>query len=156
MARFFLDFTQKESCGKCTFCRIGTKRMLEILTRITEGEGKPEDIAKLEELSAQIKDGSLCGLGQTAPNPVLTTLKYFREEYEAHINHKKCPAGNCTKLLTYEVISDKCTGCTICAVNCPTKAIDGNRKETHFIREDACIKCGMCFTKCTFDAIIKY
>jgi len=156
MARFFLDFTQKESCGKCTFCRIGTKRMLEILTRITEGNGKPEDIETLEELSTQIKDASLCGLGQTAPNPVLTTLKYFREEYEAHINHKKCPAGSCTKLLTYEVIPETCTGCTICAVNCPTKAIDGKRKETHFVRQQDCIKCGMCFTKCSFDAIKKY
>jgi NADH-quinone oxidoreductase subunit F len=156
MARFFLDFTQKESCGKCTFCRVGTKRMLEILKRITEGEGKESDIETLEELSVQIKDGSLCGLGQTAPNPVLTTLKYFRNEYEDHILHKKCTAGTCTKLLTYEIISDACTGCTICAKNCPTDAIDGNRKEIHFIRQNACIKCGMCFTKCTFEAIRKF
>ncbi|MCF6367072.1 MAG: NADH-quinone oxidoreductase subunit NuoF [Bacteroidales bacterium] len=156
MARFFLDFTQKESCGKCTFCRIGTKRMLEILTKITEGEGQEGDIEKLEELSYQIKDGSLCGLGQTAPNPVLTTIKYFRHEYEAHIKEKRCPAANCTKLLTYEVISDLCTGCTACAVNCPTDAIDGERKEIHFIRQDACINCGMCFSKCNFDAIKVY
>lgn len=156
MARFFLDFTQKESCGKCTFCRVGTKRMLEILTRITEGEGKESDIGTLIELSHQIKDASLCGLGQTAPNPVLTTIKYFRDEYEAHIKDKKCPAGSCTKLLTYEIIPDACTGCTICAKNCPTDAIDGARKEIHFIRQDACISCGMCVTKCNFDAIKVY
>ncbi|NOZ47600.1 MAG: NADH-quinone oxidoreductase subunit F [Chlorobi bacterium] len=153
MARFFLDFTQKESCGKCTFCRVGTKRMLEILTRITEGEGEEGDIEKLELLSYQIKDSSLCGLGQTAPNPVLTTIKYFRNEYEAHIRDKKCPAKSCKKLLTYEVIEDKCTGCTVCAKNCPVEAIDGTRKEIHFIRQDACIKCGVCFDKCKFDAI---
>lgn len=154
MARFFLDFTRKESCGKCTFCRVGTKRMLEILTRITEGEGKEGDIEKLEELAYQIKDNSLCGLGQTAPNPVLTTIKYFRHEYEAHINDKKCPAKNCKKLLTYTVDPEKCTGCTVCAKNCPTNAIDGARKEVHFIRQDACIQCGMCYSKCKFDAII--
>ncbi len=156
MARFFLDFTQKESCGKCTFCRVGTKRMLEILTRITEGEGKEGDIEKLEELSYHIKDGSLCGLGQTAPNPVLTTIKYFRSEYEAHIKDKKCPAGNCTKLLTYEVVAEKCTGCTVCAKNCPSDAIDGERKGVHFIRTEDCIQCGACVTKCNFDAIITY
>jgi len=156
MARFFLDFTQKESCGKCTFCRVGTKRMLEILTKITEGEGEEGDIEKLEELSHQIKDGSLCGLGQTAPNPVLTTLKYFRHEYEAHIKDKRCPAGNCAKLLTYEVIADLCTGCTACALNCPTNCIDGERKEVHFIRQEDCIHCGMCYSKCNFDAIKVY
>ncbi len=153
MSRFFLDFTQKESCGKCTFCRIGTKRMLEILTRITEGEGKEGDIEKLELLSYQIKDSSLCGLGQTAPNPVLTTIKYYRNEYEAHIRDKKCPAKSCKKLLTYEVIEENCTGCTVCAKNCPVDAIDGERKELHFIRQDACIKCGVCYDKCKFDAI---
>jgi len=134
IARFFLDFTCKESCGKCTFCRVGTKRMLEILERITQGEGQEGDIEKLEELAYQIKDNSLCGLGQTAPNPVLTTIKYFRHEYEAHINDKKCPAKNCKKLLTYTVDPEKCTGCTVCAKNCPTNAIDGARKELHFIR----------------------
>ncbi len=153
VAKFFLDFTQKESCGKCTFCRIGTKRMLEILTRITEGKGEMEDIERLEELAQQIKDSSLCGLGQTAPNPVLTTLKYFRDEYEAHIRDKKCPAKVCTSLLTYEVDADKCTGCTVCAKNCPTNCIDGERKEVHFINQDGCIKCGTCYTKCKFDAI---
>ena len=153
VAKFFLDFTQKESCGKCTFCRVGTKRMLEILTRITEGKGEPADIDRLEDLAYEIKDNSLCGLGQTAPNPVLTTLRYFRNEYEAHINEKKCPAKACKSLLTYEVIPDKCTGCTVCAKNCPVDAIDGERKGIHFIRQDDCIKCGMCYTKCKFDAI---
>ncbi|HBX53740.1 MAG: NADH dehydrogenase [Bacteroidetes bacterium RIFOXYA12_FULL_35_11] len=153
MARFFLDFTQKESCGKCTFCRIGTKRMLEILIRITEGEGKEGDIEALEELSYQIKDNSLCGLGQTAPNPVLTTIKYFRNEYEAHIKDKKCPARNCKKLLTYTVIEEKCTGCTVCAKNCPVNCISGERKKLHVINQDTCIKCGVCFTKCKFEAI---
>jgi len=156
VAKFFLNFTKKESCGKCTFCRIGTKRMLEILTRITDGEGKEGDIEKLEELAYQIKDSSLCGLGQTAPNPVLTTIKYFRHEYEAHIHDKRCAAKVCTKLLTYEVVAENCTGCTICAKNCPTNAIDGGRKEVHFIRQDACIQCGACFTKCKFDAIKIY
>ncbi|MEA3446006.1 MAG: NADH-ubiquinone oxidoreductase-F iron-sulfur binding region domain-containing protein, partial [Bacteroidota bacterium] len=125
IARFFLDFTQKESCGKCTFCRIGTTRMLEILTRITEGDGREGDIEKLQELAYQIKDSSLCGLGQTAPNPVLTTIKYFRDEYEAHIRDKKCPAKSCKQLLTYEVVADACTGCTVCAKNCPVDAISG-------------------------------
>lgn len=154
MARFFLDFTQKESCGKCTFCRIGTKRMLEILTRICNGEGKEGDIEMLEELAVQIKDGSLCGLGQTAPNPVLTTIKYFRNEYEAHINDKKCPARNCKKLLTYKVDTEKCTGCTVCAKNCPTNAISGERKQVHLINQETCIKCGVCYSKCKFEAIL--
>ena len=153
VAKFFLDFTQKESCGKCTFCRIGTKRMLEILTRITEGKGEEGDIERLEELSYQIKDNSLCGLGQTAPNPVLTTIKYFRDEYEAHIRDKKCPAQVCTNLLTYTVDEDNCTGCTVCAKNCPVDAISGARKELHNIDQDVCIKCGVCYTKCKFEAI---
>ncbi|MGD9493331.1 MAG: NADH-ubiquinone oxidoreductase-F iron-sulfur binding region domain-containing protein [Bacteroidales bacterium] len=154
MARFFLDFTQKESCGKCTFCRVGTKRMLEILTRITEGEGRDGDIELLEELCEQIKTSSLCGLGQTAPNPVLTTLKYFRHEYEAHIYDKKCPAHNCKKLLTYTIETDKCTGCTVCAKNCPVNAISGERKLPHLIDQSLCIKCGVCYSKCKFDAIV--
>ncbi len=153
VAKFFLDFTQKESCGKCTFCRIGTKRMLEILTRITEGKGEEGDIEKLEELSYQIKDNSLCGLGQTAPNPVLTTIKYFRDEYETHIRDKKCTAMVCTNLLTYTVHEENCTGCTVCARNCPVDAISGERKEIHHIDQDACIKCGVCYTKCKFEAI---
>jgi len=153
VAKFFLDFTQKESCGKCTFCRIGTKRMLEILIRITEGDGRDGDIELLEELAYQIKDTSLCGLGQTAPNPVLTTIRYFRNEYEAHIYHKKCPAKVCKKLLTYEVDATKCTGCTVCAKHCPTKAIDGDRKQLHSIRQDDCIRCGECYSRCKFDAI---
>ncbi len=153
VAKFFLDFTRKESCGKCTFCRIGTKRMLEILERISKGEGREGDIDKLLELAGEIKNNSLCGLGQTAPNPVLTTIKYFRDEYEAHIRDKKCPAKVCKNLLTYTVDEGKCTGCTVCAKNCPTKAIDGERKKVHFIRQDACIRCGMCFSKCKFEAI---
>ena len=156
IARFFLDFTQKESCGKCTFCRIGTKRMLEILTRITEGEGREGDIEMLEELAVQIKDASLCGLGQSAPNPVQTTIKYFRNEYEAHIRDKKCPAKNCKKLLTYEVDPENCTGCMVCKKGCSVNAIDGERKEVHFIRQENCIKCGVCFTKCKFKAIKLY
>lgn len=153
VAKFFLDFTQKESCGKCTFCRIGTKRMLEILERITKGEGKDGDIELLEELAYQIKDNSLCGLGQTAPNPVLTTIRYFRDEYQAHILDKKCPAKVCKPLLTYEIIEDKCTGCTICSKNCPSNAITGERKALHYVHQELCIKCGMCFTKCKFQAI---
>jgi NADH-quinone oxidoreductase subunit F len=153
VAKFFLNFTQEESCGKCTFCRVGTKRMLEILTRITEGKGEVEDLDKLEDLAYAIKDNSLCGLGQTAPNPVLTTMRYFKHEYEAHIRDKKCPAKACKALLTYEVIANNCTGCTVCAKNCPVNAIDGERKQIHFIRQDDCIKCGMCYTKCKFEAI---
>lgn len=153
VAKFFLDFTRKESCGKCTFCRMGTKRMLEILERITEGEGEEGDIEKLEELAYQIKNNSLCGLGQTAPNPVLTTIKYFRDEYEAHIRDKKCPSLACKKLLTYTVIPENCTGCTVCAKNCPVDAISGQRKEVHIIDQEKCIKCGLCYTKCKFEAI---
>ena len=155
VAKFFLNFTQSESCGKCTPCREGTKRMLEILTRITEGKGKMEDIDLLERLGKVIKSTALCGLGQTAPNPVLTTLKYFRHEYEAHIKDKKCPAGVCQALIKYEILADKCTGCTRCARNCPTNAISGKVKEPHVIDQEKCIKCGTCFEKCKFAAIIK-
>ncbi|MBQ7740029.1 MAG: NADH-quinone oxidoreductase subunit NuoF [Eubacterium sp.] len=155
MAKFFLDFTAKESCGKCIHCRIGTKRMLEMLERITKGEGKEGDIELLEELCYSIKDGALCGLGQTAPNPVLTTIKYFRNEYEAHIKNKKCPAGECSELIEYKIIADKCRGCTLCARNCPVDAISGTVKEPHIIDTAKCIKCGKCYTSCKFDAIIK-
>ncbi len=153
IARFFLDFTQKESCGKCTFCRLGTKRMLEILTRICEGEGKEGDLEILEDLADSIKDSSLCGLGQTAPNPVLTTIKYFRDEYQAHIRDKKCPAKSCKKLLTYTIKEDKCTGCMVCARACPADAIEGEKKQLHVIDQELCIKCGLCYTKCRFEAI---
>ena len=154
VAKFFLDFTRKESCGKCTFCRMGTMRMLEILDRITNGKGKEGDIEKLEELSNQIKDNSLCGLGQTAPNQVLTTIKYFRDEYEAHIFHKKCPAKVCRPLLTYTVDPEKCTGCLVCLKNCPVNAITGERKKPHFINQEICTKCGVCYTKCKFESIL--
>ena len=154
VAKFFLDFTRKESCGKCTFCRMGTMRMLEILERITNGNGKAGDIEKLEELAYQIKDNSLCGLGQTAPNPVLTTIRYFRDEYEAHIGHKKCPAKVCRPLLTYTVDQEKCTGCLVCLKNCPAKAITGERKKPHFIDQSLCTKCGVCYSKCKFSSII--
>ncbi len=155
MAKFFLDFTAKESCGKCIHCRIGTTRMLEILTRITEGEGKSGDIELLEELCYAIKDGALCGLGQTAPNPVLTTIKYFRDEYEAHIENKTCPAGECSGLIEYSIIADKCKGCTLCARNCPVNAISGSVKNPHSIDTDKCIKCGKCIGNCKFGAIIR-
>ncbi|MDP2236135.1 MAG: NADH-quinone oxidoreductase subunit NuoF [Bacteroidales bacterium] len=154
LAKFFLHFTQDESCGKCTFCRIGTKRMLEILERITEGKGKESDIELLENLAFQIKNNSLCGLGQTAPNPVLTTLKYFKAEYEAHIFDKKCPAKVCKPLLKYSINPDTCTGCMVCGKKCPTNAIDGDRKKVHVINQSMCIQCGECFNVCRFDAVI--
>lgn len=155
MAKFFLDFTAKESCGKCVHCRIGTTRMLEILTRITEGKGKEGDVELLEELCYGIKDGALCGLGQTAPNPVLTTIKYFKDEYIAHIENKTCPAGECTSLIEYSIIEDKCKGCTLCARNCPVDAISGSVKQPHTIDADKCIKCGKCMQNCKFGAIIR-
>lgn len=153
MAQFFLDFTAKESCGKCIHCRIGTKRMLEILNRIVKGEGREGDIELLEELCYSIKDGALCGLGQTAPNPVLTTIKYFKNEYEAHINDKKCPAKSCPDLLEYTIDADKCRGCTLCAKKCPANAISGEVKSAHKIDRDKCIKCGSCVSVCRFGAV---
>lgn len=154
MAKFFLDFTRKESCGKCIHCRIGTKRMLEILERLTEGKGKEGDIELLESLAVQIKDGSLCGLGQTAPNPVLSTIRYFRSEYEAHLYDKSCPAKQCKSLVKYTISAESCVGCTLCARNCPVDAISGERKETHVIDQDLCIKCGKCYDVCKFSAVI--
>ena len=155
IAKFFLEFTVEESCGKCTPCRIGTKRMLEILDKITKGQAKPEDIDRLEELCYYVKANSACGLGQTAPNPVLSTLKYFRDEYDAHIYDKKCPAGVCKALLSYYIDADKCKGCTLCARNCPANAITGSVKNLHVIDPEKCIKCGVCMEKCKFGAVYK-
>ena len=155
IAKFFLEFTVEESCGKCTACRIGTKRMLEILTKITKGQATMEDLDKLEDLCYYVKSNSLCGLGQTAPNPVLSTLRYFRDEYEAHIKEKRCPAGVCKALLSYNIDRDKCRGCTLCARTCPAGAIMGSVKNPHVIDQTKCIKCGACMEKCKFGAIYK-
>lgn len=153
VTKFFLDFTCNESCGKCTYCRVGTKRMLQILDKITEGRGTMEDLDELEKLAVSVKDGSLCGLGQTAPNPILTSLKYFKDEYVAHIVDKRCPAKKCTALLTYRIDTSKCVGCTLCARKCPVQCIDGTVKNPHVINQDKCIKCGNCFTACKFGAV---
>ena len=155
IAKFFLEFTVDESCGKCPPCRIGTKRMLEILTKITEGRGEDGDIEKLETLAQTIKEAALCGLGQTAPNPILSTLMYFRKEYEAHVYEKRCPAGVCKNLLKITIEADKCKGCTLCAKNCPVNAISGQVKSAHVIDSDKCIKCGVCIEKCPFNAIVR-
>jgi NADH:ubiquinone oxidoreductase subunit F (NADH-binding)/NAD-dependent dihydropyrimidine dehydrogenase PreA subunit len=152
-ARFFLEFIQDESCGKCVPCRIGTRRMLEIVQGICDGTGTPEDVAVLEELASSVRDSSLCGLGQTAPNPVLTTLRYFRDEYRAHIEEHRCPALVCKSLIRYDILPDKCTGCMACRKPCPTAAITGERKQVHLIEQEKCIKCGMCFSVCRFDAV---
>jgi NADH-quinone oxidoreductase subunit F len=155
IAKFFLTFTQQESCGKCVPCRIGTKRLLEILTRITEGNGRKGDIELLLELAEDVRDSSLCGLGMSAPNPVISTIKYFRHEYEAHINRKKCPAKVCNKLLTFFIRQDQCVGCGMCAKACSVKAITGEMKQPHSIDGSLCIKCGSCYDVCKFNAVIK-
>lgn len=155
IARFFLNFSQSESCGKCTPCREGNKRMWEILDRITRGEGKVEDLDKLEQLAYTVKETSLCGLGQNAPNPILATLKYFREEFEAHIRDKKCVAGVCTELLTFKIEEDSCKKCGLCAKNCPVKCISGDKDTPYKIDAEACIRCGTCFEKCKFNAVIR-
>jgi len=155
IARFFLEFTADESCGKCTPCRVGIRRLLEILEKITSGNGEMEDLDKLENLCYFIKENALCGLGQTAPNPVLSTLRYFRDEYEAHILEKRCPAGVCKKLLNYSIDPELCKGCTLCARNCPADAITGEVKKAHVIDNTKCIKCGACMDNCKFHAISK-
>ena len=155
IAKFYLEFTADESCGKCTPCRIGTKRLLQLLTKITEGKGEPEDLDKIEELAAHMKQSSLCALGQSAPNPVLSTLRYFRKEYEEHILEKRCAAGVCKALMTYYVIPEKCKGCTLCARNCPVKAISGSVKQPHVIDTSKCVKCGLCMANCKFGAIVR-
>ena len=155
ISKFFLEFTAEESCGKCTPCRIGNMRLLEILTRITEGLGKEEDLEELESLSRIICDTSLCGLGQSSPNPILSTLNFYMDEYIAHVRDKKCPSGTCTDLLEFIILDDKCTGCTLCKRVCPVDCIVGERKELHHIDQERCIKCGACVDKCPFKAIIK-
>ncbi|WP_448335987.1 NADH-quinone oxidoreductase subunit NuoF [Bellilinea sp.] len=154
VARYFMDFTQDESCGKCTPCRVGTRRILEILTRICDGKGQDGDIELLESLCQEIRTNSLCGLGQGAPNPVVSTLRYFREEFEAHIYEKRCPAKVCRALIRYEILPDACTGCTVCARNCPVNAISGERRQTHVIDPDTCIRCGICMQVCNFNAVV--
>ena len=155
ISKFYLEFTADESCGKCNPCRIGTKRLLELLTKITKGQGEPEDLDKIKELAEHMKSSSLCALGQSAPNPVLSTIRYFEDEYKAHIYDKTCPAGVCKALLSYSIVADKCKGCTLCARNCPVSAISGKVREPHVIDTKKCIKCGVCITNCRFGAIVK-
>jgi len=153
IARFFMDFTQAESCGKCTPCRVGTRRILELLQKICDGKGEDGDIAKLENLCYEVSRNSLCGLGQGAPNPVLSTLKHFRHEYEAHIYEKRCPAKVCRPLIHLTIQSPVCTGCTVCSRNCPVNAISGERRQAHLIDQATCIRCGICVQVCNFNAI---
>ena len=155
IAKFYLEFTREESCGKCTPCRIGNTRLLEILEKITKGNGTEQDLSDLVELGEIIKDTSLCGLGQTSPNPILSTLHYFYDEYLAHVKEKKCPAGVCQSLLSFHILSDKCVGCTACARICPVSCIEGELKKVHVIDQSRCIKCGACFNTCKFSAIEK-
>lgn len=155
VAKYFTNFLQDESCGKCSTCREGTQRMYSILNDITEGRGKEEDLSLLEELGDVVKDASMCGLGQTASNPLLTTLRYFKNEYLAHIKEKRCPAGVCKALIRFEIVAEKCTGCTLCRKNCPAEAITGEPKKIHSIIEEKCIKCGICYDVCKFDAVEK-
>jgi NADH-quinone oxidoreductase subunit F len=154
VAKYFLSFLEDESCGKCVPCRVGIRRMKELLEDISSGRGKPGDIDYLQQMAEVVKDGALCGLGKTAPNPVLATLRYFRDEYEAHIKEKRCPAGVCKPLITYSIDADKCTGCGACLRACPQKAVSGKKKKPHNILIDKCIKCGACFEVCRFDAIV--
>ena len=155
IAKFYLEFTVEESCGKCTPCRFGNRYLLDIMKKITSGKGELEDLDRLFNLGETIKQASLCGLGQSSPNPVLSTLRYFRDEYVAHIQEKRCPVGVCTDLLQYHVVPELCIGCTICAKNCPVQCISGSLREPHVINQEACIKCGVCFTKCPKKAIIR-
>jgi len=155
VAKFFITFSEDESCGKCTPCREGTKRMFELLERLTNGNGTLEDIDRLERLALLVKKASLCGLGRAAPNPVISTLKYFREEYEAHVVDKRCPARKCRSLVAYEIESETCVGCTLCARNCPASCISGERREAHVIDQSQCIKCGRCFEVCRFSAVTR-
>lgn len=154
LARYFLEFTQQESCGKCVPCRVGTRAMLDTLERICDGDGRDGDIEYLIELAEHVKSSSLCGLGQTAPNPVLTTIRYFREEYEAHIYEKRCTAKLCKGLITYEIIPDLCPGCMVCARNCAFEAISGVKNEPHTINLETCTRCGVCMSVCNFDAVV--
>jgi NAD-dependent dihydropyrimidine dehydrogenase PreA subunit len=155
IARYFIEFLKGESCGKCAPCREGLSRLSEILTGITRGEGKPEDLETMTDLGEILRDGALCALGRSAANPVLSTLKYFKDEYMAHIIHKKCPAGVCRDLIEYAIDAEKCTGCGVCARNCPAKAITGDKKKAHTINRELCIKCGICHDACKFGAVEK-
>ena len=155
VAKFYLGFTVEESCGKCAPCRVGGKKMYDILDRITKGQGTMEDIDRMETIGFAMQRASLCGLGQTAPNPVMSSLLYFKDEYIAHIQDNTCPAGSCKELVTYYILPEKCIGCTLCARNCPVNCIDGERRQTHVIDQDRCIKCGMCYEVCKFDAVAR-